>query len=1296
MAWQAHRAARPGMTHRFAALVLVVLAAFAWTTSAQAAICHVNAAASGANTGTSWTDALTDLQAALTDANCTEIWVAQGVYRPVEPVDPAHVTKNERDASFVVFPDVAVYGGFAGHETRRDDRAPLTNPTILSGDIDENDINVDGNFISETVADLRGDNSYHVVRIGDPAGGAVLAGTVLDGFVITGGSADGLNDGVLLLRWLGGGLLCADFTSEGECSPTLGQLVFSGNQASSGGALFVALGNPVLNHVAFTGNTASLGGGAYLGKTSAVMTDVHFTDNHASKGGAVYVTDASLAVSNGVFSDNRCTSSGGAIHADAGTLPGYTANDTRLITLTKTSFINNGCGGGSSGGGIWSEVQKTATIVLDLDGVTFRDNNGAIFNRAANAGHLVATIINSTFQRNISTMPAVFNQAWDATTTTTLNHVTFEGNSGAVSNHVASGAGGAVVNLGNAIIWNEPQTVWTDTSGGAISNLADSIIAGGCPSGSSCNNVIDSNPLLGPLQDNGGPTWTMRPLAVSPAIGAGSLAACTATDQRGVPRPQGAGCDIGAVEIEQPTALMATVIGPGSLSATPDSPPLKLSGGINGCTAAGGANCQGTYAQHVEMTLTANAGVNAHLDAWEDDCVADSSNPRMARLTLDSDSTCTARFASGEFAVSAVANTGGNVHPALQWKNAGDAALITVTADTGYHLTAVTGDACTPADNGDGTWTAANIQADCQVTASFAIEAYTVTATAPGGHGSISPASQTVNHGDEASFTLTADTGYHVGAVTGDTCTPADNGDGTWTAADIQADCQVTASFAVDTYTVTATAPGGHGAISPASQTVNHGDDASFTLTADIGYHVGAVTGDTCSPADNGDGTWTAANIQADCQVTASFAATSYHVGGTVIGLTGSGLVLQNNGGDDLAITANGTFQFPGTLMHGAGYAVSVRVQPDQPLQNCTVFQGTGSIEAADVSDVHVVCTNRYRVGGTVTGLTGGQAVILRLNGGSDLVLLGNGQFSFSASLPEGAAYLVTVSGQPQGQSCSVARASGTIAGADIVDVEVACEALVAQLAVTLDDGGRDYARYGRTLTYVVTLANHGTGTADNVAISATFSAAIDVTRVFWQCITPPGSGTACGAQGHGGFSDNARVAPGRSLTWLVDVPILANSDEATATVTIEAAGAGTETDSNILVLLRDGFDASHGDGTQRIDGSAATAVLQGDAVATVEVPNADIDGRRTLLYLRSADHAVELHWLQRGSASWVRMQASDARGVQQTTPWVPAPGGRLLGLGTLPGEVQGRRLLLLEGAPGPLVLLLDLAAGTD
>ncbi len=82
---------------------------------------------------------------------------------------------------------------------------------------------------------------------------------------------------------------------------------------------------------------------------------------------------------------------------------------------------------------------------------------------------------------------------------------------------------------------------------------------------------------------------------------------------------------------------------------------------------------------------------------------------------------------------------------------------------------------------------------------------------------------------------------------------------------------------------------------------------------------------------------------------------TTYTIGGTVSGLSGT-LVLQNNGGDDLTITADGAFTFNTALADGSTYSVTILTSP--VLQNCTVTNGSGTINGADVTDVSVNCAD--------------------------------------------------------------------------------------------------------------------------------------------------------------------------------------------------------------------------------------------------------------------------------------------------------------------------------------------------
>ena len=84
---------------------------------------------------------------------------------------------------------------------------------------------------------------------------------------------------------------------------------------------------------------------------------------------------------------------------------------------------------------------------------------------------------------------------------------------------------------------------------------------------------------------------------------------------------------------------------------------------------------------------------------------------------------------------------------------------------------------------------------------------------------------------------------------------------------------------------------------------------------------------------------------------------TSFTVGGMVAGLSGSGLVLKNNGGDDAAIAASGPFTFATVLKDGAAYAVTVATQPSAPAQDCEVTNGSGTVRGANVTNVSVACT---------------------------------------------------------------------------------------------------------------------------------------------------------------------------------------------------------------------------------------------------------------------------------------------------------------------------------------------------
>jgi hypothetical protein len=169
-----------------------------------------------------------------------------------------------------------------------------------------------------------------------------------------------------------------------------------------------------------------------------------------------------------------------------------------------------------------------------------------------------------------------------------------------------------------------------------------------------------------------------------------------------------------------------------------------------------------------------------------------------------------------------------------------------------------------------------------------------------------------------------------------------------------------------------------------------------------------------------------------------------FTIGGTVSGLSGSGLVLQDNNTDSLTVTQNGSFTFHTSINSGGLYAVTVFTQPSNPTQTCAVTTGTGSGTAtANVTGVTVTCTTNpvtATIGGTVSGLVANSSVILQDNGGDSLTITANGAFTFKTPVTGADVYLVTVATQPvnPNQICTVTGGGGT-ASANVTTVAVNC-----------------------------------------------------------------------------------------------------------------------------------------------------------------------------------------------------------------------------------------------------------------
>src|SRR5262245_11002318 len=200
---------------------------------------------------------------------------------------------------------------------------------------------------------------------------------------------------------------------------------------------------------------------------------------------------------------------------------------------------------------------------------------------------------------------------------------------------------------------------------------------------------------------------------------------------------------------------------------------------------------------------------------------------------------------------------------------------------------------------------------------------------------------------------------------------------------------------------------------------VQSGAAYSVTVTSQPANQTCAVT--------SGSGTVASANITG---VGVSCTTNTYAVGGTVTGLAGSGLTLQNNGGDSLARNADGAFTFATAVTSGGAYSVSVSTQPSNPTQTCTPTNHTGTV-TANVTNVVITCvTSAPQVGsavigpagGTVNGVYGAQIIVPpgALPNTVTIGLVRDSSNSPSYAVPETDAVGATYELTPHGQAFTV------------------------------------------------------------------------------------------------------------------------------------------------------------------------------------------------------------------------------------------------------------------------------------
>ncbi len=323
-----------------------------------------------------------------------------------------------------------------------------------------------------------------------------------------------------------------------------------------GGGLYAENGKTTINSSTFVNNYANDNGGGIYNRGAMTITNSTIQDNNTNGGGGGIFSMSNLFIDNSKISYNNAQGIGGGIRVfnsstyitQSEIIGNSAANNaggiysTGLLTITYSTIQDNNTNG--SGGGIYNS-NFGASMLLNRCTVvgnhSYKDGGG-IYNTYG-----TLTVTNSTISGNQA--KPEFQESYGGGIYRHSDGSVLIFNSTVTKNSASKGSGlwGGATTYGS-IIANQISGI--DCEYGTIISQGYNIDSdGSCLDGSINTDIPNTNPLIGHLANNGGPTWTHALLPGSPAIDAIPVAECdAATDQRGVSRPQGSGCDIGAYE----------------------------------------------------------------------------------------------------------------------------------------------------------------------------------------------------------------------------------------------------------------------------------------------------------------------------------------------------------------------------------------------------------------------------------------------------------------------------------------------------------------------------------------------------------------------------------------------------------------------------------------------------------------------------------------------------------------------------------------------------------------------------
>ena len=449
------------------------------------------------------------------------------------------------------------------------------------------------------------------------------------------------------------------------------------------------------------------------------LTVMHNTGSGVSNSGATFATALAL-INSQVMSNTAATGAGVTNNGDSASLSIYRS---RIAYNVATA----------SGGGVWnwgamSIISSTIDHNTAGSGAGMRHNKGNI------------TLINDTLSFNAATGNGGGLYA-DSGASSLLTNVTIDSN----HTHGAPDTGGNLflddtsLALKNTIVSN------SGPEGNCGFNPPGFVNSGGynLDSGTTCGlaatgDITNTNPLLGPLQDNGGTTPTQALLSGSPAIDHGTNNGCPSTDQRGLARPQGLNCDIGAYESSDATPLYT----------------LTLANAGNGSGSVTKAPNFTTYLSGTMVTLTALPHTGSNFAGWSGS-IGGTTNP--VSLTMNADKIVTATFDLVTHTLNVnVVGSGAVVHyPDQPSYFYGTSVVLTATAAADYVFAGWSGSA-----SGMANPLTVLMNADKTITATFVPISYTVTVNTVG-NGTVSklPDQPSYLPGTIVTLTATPNTG---------------------------------------------------------------------------------------------------------------------------------------------------------------------------------------------------------------------------------------------------------------------------------------------------------------------------------------------------------------------------------------------------------------------------------------------------------------------------------------------------------------------------------------------------------